>query len=231
MYHTPIGVNAAQVNKALAMRLALGVYLYDVFKARTQGATIVEAAASGGESSRGKSGSPAPGSALEYISDYQPRVVGLLHTAPVYDGLTVPQSVPIIAGCVQSKKSGCNCYDQRGNHYGTTQEICAQFIDRGIFFAFKPDPLPTPTTSAKVAAVAAPAVIILELVPGDLNRPGAKFVRELQGIEPAKRRQKHLLAQILGILVAIGATRQEGDYERHVAIYQQLESPLIAPRR
>jgi len=145
------------VNKALAMRLALGVYLYDVFKARTQGATIVEAAASGGESSRGKSGSPAPGSALEYISDYQPRVVGLLHTAPVYDGLTVPQSVPIIAGCVQSKKSGCNCYDQRGNHYGTTQEICAQFIDRGIFFAFKPDPLPTPTTSAKVAAVAAPA--------------------------------------------------------------------------
>lgn len=72
----------------------------------------------------------------DYAARYRPRIAGLTHTAPIYDELTEPVDVPIIDGCVTSKK-GCRCYDQRGNHYKTTREICRQFMEDGIFWDFK----------------------------------------------------------------------------------------------
>lgn len=77
-------------------------------------------------------------SAREYVDLYQPRVLGVAHSAPVFDDLTKPVEVPVIAGCVSSARAGCKCYDQRGNHYSTTDSICRQFMDGGIFYDFRP---------------------------------------------------------------------------------------------
>lgn len=70
--------------------------------------------------------------AQDYVRDYTPRVVGLAHTAPVYDGLTKAVDVPTPSGCIKSK-TRCKCYDQRGNEYPTTPEICEQIIQRYLF--------------------------------------------------------------------------------------------------
>lgn len=118
--------------------IGLGWYLYDAFKARTEGATVVDAAAKGDPGLLKAGETNKPQTAAQYLAEYRPRVEGLLHTAPVYDGVTQVMEAPIIAGCVQGTKTPCKCYDQRGNTYRTTAEICRQYIDGGIFFAFRP---------------------------------------------------------------------------------------------
>jgi len=42
----------------------------------------------------------------DYVSAYAPRVEGLMHTAPAYDGMTSPRRVPVPAACISSS-SGC----------------------------------------------------------------------------------------------------------------------------
>ena len=119
-----------------------GAYLYNTIKAKTETATPsqnLDLLKSTG--ARPVSGSPPGQTRSEYLAAQNPRVAGLLHTAPAYDQITMPTEAPIIAGCVTSKKTGCNCYDQRGGKYRTTTEICQQFLDGGIFFAFLPDPV------------------------------------------------------------------------------------------
>lgn len=74
----------------------------------------------------------------EYIAAYTPRFEGLPHTAPAYDQITAPQDAPIPMGCIERKKTGdCKCYDQQGNKYQTTQEICKQIMRDGYFIAWK----------------------------------------------------------------------------------------------
>lgn len=70
-----------------------------------------------------------------YVDSYRPRVEGLVHTAPVYDGLTKPVDVPVPVGCIKSEKR-CQCYDQRGNPYDTTADICGQLVKRYMFVDF-----------------------------------------------------------------------------------------------
>lgn len=84
----------------------------------------------------------------EYVQQYQPRFEGMTHTAPVYDELTKPVDVPIIAGCVASARTGCKCYDQRGNRYQATDAICQQFMNGGIFYDFRA-PEQAPATAAE----------------------------------------------------------------------------------
>jgi zona occludens toxin len=76
--------------------------------------------------------------AQEYIAQYKPRIEGLMHTAPAYDKVTEPVEPPEIVGCVQRKTDNkCICYDQQGNHYRSTLLTCTEFLDRGIFYAWK----------------------------------------------------------------------------------------------
>lgn len=136
---------------ALLSLVGAGAYIYNTIKAKTETAApshnLELLKATGGKS---VSGSP-PGQTLsEYLAQQKPRVAGLLHTAPAYDQITMPTEAPIIAGCVESKKTGCNCYDQRGGKYRTTSEICRQFLDGGIFFAFRPEPNQQNATPDKV---------------------------------------------------------------------------------
>jgi zona occludens toxin len=81
-----------------------------------------------------------PMSPAEYAAAYAPRIEGLAHTAPIFDGLTQPTAVPFPAACVQSKTNGCKCYTQQATPYATTADICQQIVSGGIFQAFEPSP-------------------------------------------------------------------------------------------
>lgn len=74
-----------------------------------------------------------PVTAAEYLAVRQPRIQGLAHTAPVYDGITQPVVAPYPLGCIRSR-TDCRCYDQRGGHYSATPEICRQIADGRVFF-------------------------------------------------------------------------------------------------
>lgn len=76
----------------------------------------------------------------EYLSQYVPRVTGLLHTAPVYDTLTTPVRAPRPAGCAVTEKKGCKCYTQDGTPYPTTPSICGQIVKDGIFLDYELSP-------------------------------------------------------------------------------------------
>jgi len=87
----------------------------------------------GGEAGAGRSAVTAE----QYLAQYKPRIDGLMHTAPAYDALTQPAVVPEPVGCVNSKRTGCRCFTQQGTHYETTEEICRQIMDKGLFMAWK----------------------------------------------------------------------------------------------
>lgn len=81
-----------------------------------------------------------PKTAMEYAQERVPRVQGLEHTAPVYDGLTQPKQVPLPAACVQWTGKGCKCFTQTGTPYRTTDDICIQIVRNGIFLDFADPP-------------------------------------------------------------------------------------------
>ncbi|WP_432727569.1 zonular occludens toxin domain-containing protein [Variovorax sp. W6] len=77
--------------------------------------------------------------ATEYVSDYQPRVPSVMHTAPAYDKLTEPKRVPVPAACVEMKSVGCKCYTQDATPYPVDLSMCRQLVAHGTFLAFLPE--------------------------------------------------------------------------------------------
>jgi len=73
----------------------------------------------------------------EYIASYQPRIPALMHTAPAYDGLTVPKRVPVPAACVDMPSKGCKCYTQDATPYPVDLAMCRQIVANGVFLAFQ----------------------------------------------------------------------------------------------
>lgn len=73
---------------------------------------------------------------MEYAASYVPRIPGLMHTAPVYDGLTAPKRVPVPAACIDSPSKGCKCFTQDATPYPIEQDVCRQVATGGIFLAF-----------------------------------------------------------------------------------------------
>lgn len=93
--------------------------------------------------SRGPAG--APGQAArpqmtpaEYAAAYTPRIEGLPHTAPVYDGVTQPQQAPYPAACLSSAKR-CQCYSQQGTRMDVPDALCRRLADGGFFIAWAPN--------------------------------------------------------------------------------------------
>lgn len=87
----------------------------------------------------------------EYVKAFEPRVVGLAYTAPVYDKVTQPVRAPYPAACVQSK-TRCQCYTQQGTRLDVTVELCKGIAEGGFFMAWDekaqqamPQPLPVST--------------------------------------------------------------------------------------
>ncbi|RYE81473.1 MAG: Zonular occludens toxin [Oxalobacteraceae bacterium] len=75
--------------------------------------------------------------AAEYVQAYTPRLEGLAHTAPIYDGVTSPQQAPYPAACIASAKR-CQCYTQQGTRLDMRDKMCRELADGGFFVAWSP---------------------------------------------------------------------------------------------
>lgn len=132
----------------------------------------------GAKTDTGKAG---PITRQQYIDQFEPRIEGVMHSAPAYDEFTKPKQVPLPAACIESKRASwvrmnggpCGCYTQTGQRYETSQTMCARYVRNLEFFPFlepspasgaggastlvknPPAPPPAPTT-APLALVGAP---------------------------------------------------------------------------
>ena len=68
----------------------------------------------------------------QFLASYQPRIVGLPHTAPRYDEATKPTTAPYPAACV-NMGTRCDCYTQQGTKLQTTADLCKQIVAGGFF--------------------------------------------------------------------------------------------------
>ena len=71
----------------------------------------------------------------DYVKAYTPRLEGLAHTAPIYDGVTQPQQAPYPAACIASKKK-CQCYSQQSTKLDMSDSLCRQLAEGGFFVAW-----------------------------------------------------------------------------------------------
>jgi zona occludens toxin len=99
-----------------------------------------------------------PMTTAEYVASYQPRLPGLMHTAPAYDKLTEPKRVPVPAACVEMKSVGCKCYTQDATPYPVELDMCRQLVAHGAFLAFQAEgeranrePAPMPRQATETA--------------------------------------------------------------------------------
>ncbi len=105
----------------------------------------VKTASTGGASSPGQNsarpGSPGSQSKTrgEYLADYEPRLPGFTHTAPVYDKVTTPVEAPIPAACVMptKKTEDCRCYSQQATRMPMDSGTCKQIVENGFFVAWQ----------------------------------------------------------------------------------------------
>ncbi len=80
----------------------------------------------------------------DYLSQFEPRVVGLPHTAPRYDALTVPVRAPVIAGCVlyghPHMPTGGHCVTQQGTMVRPPVAFIVSYVANGMFVDFDAGP-------------------------------------------------------------------------------------------
>lgn len=80
---------------------------------------------------------PAPvKTTAEYLAGFTPRIPGLPHTAPVYDGVTAPAVAPYPAACISMGKR-CECYTQQATRLQTPHDVCVQIAANGFFIAWQ----------------------------------------------------------------------------------------------
>ena len=75
----------------------------------------------------------------EYVASLKPRLPDLPYTAPRYDELTTPKSVPYPATCV-SMGDRCWCYTDQNTRLHTPKDLCLQIVERGLYLDFKAPP-------------------------------------------------------------------------------------------
>lgn len=98
-----------------------------------------------------------PITAVEYVASHVPRVPGLPHTAPRYDGITQPLDAPYPAACIVMADK-CTCYSQQATRLQTPQDLCRQIVAGGFFMDWKQHvpPPAQPVVADKPAPVAVP---------------------------------------------------------------------------
>lgn len=147
---------------ASVVALALSYYGYQRIRAKINGGQVEMTAA--GE----KSEKPAPGvkshakrdvvtvtkTAAQYVEEQIPRLPGIPYSAPMYDAVTAPQQAPYPVACVATAKR-CRCYDQQGNTYATTPDLCRGFVTDGLFIPWKSPSTPATSPAAPGADVLA----------------------------------------------------------------------------
>lgn len=83
----------------------------------------------------------------ELVDSYKPRLEGLAQTAPRYDELTKPSSVPYPAACV-AMAARCDCYTQQGTKLVVPVATCKSIVAGGFFQDWGQLPQPAPVVSA-----------------------------------------------------------------------------------
>lgn len=73
----------------------------------------------------------------QYMEVQTARIDGLPHTAPVYDDLAKPQSVPAPQACVQTAKR-CRCYTDQATPIAMDDDLCKQIVENGIYLPHLP---------------------------------------------------------------------------------------------
>lgn len=114
---------------------------------------------------KGEAVQAGPMSRQQYINQFEPRLEGVMHSAPAYDDLTKTKTVPLPAACIESTRTRwvrmhggpCGCYTQTGQRYETTQTMCAQFVRNTVFFPFLEPGDPKGTPAASKAPAGPPA--------------------------------------------------------------------------
>lgn len=76
--------------------------------------------------------------AKDYIFKNTPRITNISYTAPKFDELTKPTSVPVPAACISSSR-GCNCFTQQGTRLDVEPKICNDIVAHGYFQEFEAD--------------------------------------------------------------------------------------------
>lgn len=82
-----------------------------------------------------------PLTAAEYVATLKPRLPDLPYTAPRYDELTTPKSVPYPATCMKMAER-CWCYTDQNTRLDTPKDLCLQIVERGLYLDFKAPPQP-----------------------------------------------------------------------------------------
>ncbi|KAF3999448.1 zonular occludens toxin domain-containing protein [Glaciimonas immobilis] len=76
--------------------------------------------------------------AKQFAYDRTARVQGLPQTAPRYDEMTKPVSVPVPAACISDRKR-CNCYTQQATPINVPEILCRDIVARGFYMEFDPN--------------------------------------------------------------------------------------------
>lgn len=102
-----------------------------------------EAGVGGGAAVAGSPSAPvesklAPKTADQIADLMIPVIEGLPWTAPIYKELAKPVSMPVLAGCVQSK-TRCSCYSQQATIIDVDVSVCQAYVAHLPFNQFRPD--------------------------------------------------------------------------------------------
>jgi zona occludens toxin len=105
-----------------------------------------------GAAMRGSSGSGDKLSAADYVANYTPRVRGLEHTAPAFDGVTAPVVAPYPAACL-TVGTRCGCYTQQGTALDVPPDLCLAIVQRGFFVTWQAPPTPPPSSQDRIGGL------------------------------------------------------------------------------
>lgn len=172
-WYVSTSLDTAKIKVPFQLKVLIGVLLtvpvvvwygWTTFKER-QGATIKQLQERNQQAQPGQAAAlpSAPGQTVktvltpaEYAASYAPRIEGLAYTAPRYDDLTRPVTVPLPAACV-SMGTRCDCYTQQGTKLVTTKDVCLHIVKNGFFDEFaKPEPAAPPATEKTTGAPLGP---------------------------------------------------------------------------
>lgn len=124
---------------------AVGYFALDRFEQRGKASTQQVDAQAGGAPLPVHNGAPGVPAfdpvedAKRWVASQSPRVAGLPHTAPRYDEMTRPTSVPVPAMCIR-RGDRCQCYTQQGTKMQIEFNQCLDIAYNGYFQDFDPDP-------------------------------------------------------------------------------------------
>lgn len=133
----------------IAFALAgLGTYVYRMIDEKTTAvAAVVEPAVSSVPDQ------PAFGQRVATVgttvAEFAPRLAGRPESAPIYDGVRVVKSMPVIRGCI-AMANRCKCVTDQGTDAGLNDDQCRAWLDNPPYDPYAEPYRPAPVATASV---------------------------------------------------------------------------------